>query len=232
MISERERDYLQTTLRMNPMFESGKILTLRRTLLQRERLDHEDAIANDDRRNQRDALRAHIRIIQRDFWKLPIDELDQLIGALETKNFPELGPIANRLRTVAKCRVDFPKLGQTPGMDMGLFNAFKSIVVLPPGDAVRVKSQFARSIPDKKHLKEIQKGVQVVQREFPHLMDLERDWFTTLANMTRVSATAQSNATGLESVKNAFSSIFELPWYTWWIAAMVIKAILLTSQRP
>lgn len=232
MISERERDYLQTTLRMNPMFESGELLTLRRTLLQKERLDHEESVVTGDRRNQRDALRTQVRMVQRDFWKLPLDQLEPMLNGMDTKNFPELGPVVHRLRTVATSRGDFPKLAQTPGMHMGLFNAFKVIVVLPPGDAVRVKSQFARSIQDKKHLKEIQKGVALIGTEFPHLMELEKDWFNTLSKMTRVNAAAQSNATGMEAVRNALGSIFELPWYTWWIAAMAIKAILITSLRP
>lgn len=214
---------------MNPIFESGECLALRRSLLRKEQFNGVDTIDADNRDRQRDALRDQIQLIQREFWKLPLDRLEEMIQALDAANFPELRPIVNRLRTVAESRVEFPKLGQFQGMDMGLFNAFKAIVVLPPGDAVRARSQFVRSIQDKKRLKSVQNGVFLIQKEFPQLMELEKDWFTSLSKMT--SGSLQAGTAGLDSIKIAFASILELPWYTWWIAAMVIKAILVSSMR-
>lgn len=229
MISQQEREYLKATLRMNPIFESGECLALRRSLLRKDQLNGAYAIDADDRRKQRDSLRDQIQSIQQDFWKLPLDQLEEMIQAMDTANFPELRPIVNRLRKVVESRVEFPKLGQFQGMDMGLFNAFKAIVALPPGEAVRARSQFIRSIQDKKRLKSVQNGVLLIQKEFPKLMELEKDWFTSLSKLTSGSLPASS--AGLDSIKIAFASILELPWYTWWIAAMVIKWILVSTMR-
>ena len=222
-IGSKERSYLQNALRLNPIFESAECLALRRALLGVERVDKVDVTSREERNQQREALRRQIGMVQSEFWRLPLDQLQRSLSALDTRNCPEFAPVVNRLRTAAACRGEFPKLGQMAGMHAGLFNTFKSSVVLPPVDAARVKERFLRSIQDKKQLKEIRKASRLIQKTYPILYALERDWFGTIAKLKLYGSRIDYGQTGQGIVDNFFDTVSQMPWYSWWILFTMLK---------
>jgi hypothetical protein len=98
---------------------------------------------------------------------------------------PEFVPIVKRLHTAASCRGAFPQLAQDPAMDMPLFHAFKTAVVLPPADAGYEKERFLHSIRDAARLRRVRKAVALVRDEYEPLYDLEKDWFETLLKLKK-----------------------------------------------
>jgi hypothetical protein len=213
--------YLKSAMRLNPVWNSAELLELRRKQLDLRRLDTVQLPNLQEVGAKRDVVRKQIAQVQSEFWGLPLDQLQRALGAIDVKSVPEFAPVVTRLRTAAACRGEFPRLAQLPGMDLPLFNAFKSAVVLPPAEAGRVRDRFVRSIQDKKRLKEVQKAAKLVQSKYPILFALERDWFATIS---KLKGTSQIASREVDSGGGGFS--FEMPWFGWWFLCIVIKVLL------
>jgi hypothetical protein len=226
--SERARRYLDQAFAMNPVWESARLLDLRRQTLGLSRHDNSQvaALAYEDAQLQREIVRRQVIAAQKEFWQLPIDQLQRSLSAIDVQDVPDFAPVVNRLKTAASCRGEFPKLAQLKGMDMGLFNAFKSSVVKPPADAARVKERFLQSIEDRKQLKQVQKAAKLIQREYPILYALEKDWFATLSKAKRRSSMSLE-VDGAGVAEGVLGSVASIPWFGWWIILLTIKYLLI-----
>ena len=95
-------------------------------------------------------------------------------------------------------------------MDKGLFRAFKSVVVVPAGEAGYAKEKFLQSIRDRKRLKQLKRAVRQLQQEYPELFALERDWFETMLSMKKPVGQASRPIRGEPS-----GASFEMPDLSW-----------------
>jgi hypothetical protein len=131
----------------------------------------------------RDAYKEFLNRIQAQFWQMPQPMLLQQLASINTAQLPELVPVLDRLKTVANCRSEFPKLAQEPWMVGPLFHAFKTAVVLPQAEAGIVRERFTGSIPSRKELGAIRTAVAKIEQSYPVLFALERNFFQTLLKL-------------------------------------------------
>ncbi len=166
--------YLRLAFQLNPMWQAEQLMDLRSRALRLPRLDKEQAVAgagHDDMMALKIAARQQIQAIQSNFWKLPLDSLQQQLANIDVRRLPELAPVVERLRTTAACRAQFPPLSQESWMDPKLFNAFKTAVVLPPAEAGHIREFFLSRIGDKHQLKGLKKAAQMLEAKYPVLYD-------------------------------------------------------------
>lgn len=228
---EKVQRYLDLVFRMNPVWQAVEVLDFRRKALGLKRHDLDKGPSQADLGAQRNLVRRQIAHLQGEFWKLPLERLQHSLNAIDVQRVPEFGPVVSRLKTAADCRGEFPKLSQMPGMDLPLFNAFRSAAVLPPVEAGRVRDRFLRSIDDRKRMKAVQKAAKLIQTEYPALYALEQDWFATLTKMKRVTSSVSGLSTSSTSYESSGSFSFEIPWYGWWAMIVLLKIILVGLSR-
>ena len=198
---DNARRYLEAAFKLNPVWQARQIVDLRARVLRLQRLDRtesrEDAA---EVAKLREAARKRVAQIQQEFWKMPIDGLKRQLHSIDVAQLPELAPVLKRLQTAAACRGAFPQLAQERWMEAKLFRAFKSAVVLPPGEAGFIKEKFIARIRDRKQLKKIQRAARKIETDYPLLHALERDWFTTLEKqkVRRVATESYSGGGGGE----------------------------------
>ncbi|MEM6692201.1 MAG: hypothetical protein AAF664_22420 [Planctomycetota bacterium] len=195
------RRYLKAVLEKNPIWQSDEILELRRKALRLKpavRLKKASDSQSKDYQ-QRDAMRRAVELIQREFWSMPLNELQRRLEAIDTRRAPDQAPVIKRLRTTASCRGEFPKMAKMPSMHLGLFRAFKTAVVLPPADAGYVREQFLRSINDRKEFKQIKRSIASLEKQYPMLYALERDWFQNIRSRKKPPKAESSGGWGSQA---------------------------------
>jgi hypothetical protein len=177
--------YLKQVAELNPMWRSSDLIDLRASHFNTPRLDGSKSTTAEtgDLNELRSAYKEYLNRIQAQFWQMPQPVLIQQLASIDTSRLPELVPVLDRLKTVANCRAEFPKLAQEPWMTWPLFHAFKTAVVLPQTEAGIVRERFTGSIPDKKELTRIRKAVANIEQQYPILYALERNFFQTLIKL-------------------------------------------------
>lgn len=224
---KRQVQYLQRMFAMHPMWQATQMLELRRKALGIKTVAKSANSAEDTAKlaELRARTKAKIKSIQKEFWKMPLDQLKRNLEKLPVQRVPEFQPVVTRLRTAAACRAQFPALTQSKSMDMDLFRAFKSAVVLPPAEAGYQREKFLQKIRDKKHLKQVQKAVKHIRSDHDVLYELEKDWFETILTLKKPGAARRVDRDSYQST----SSSFELPemgWGTWIAIAFILRLVI------
>jgi hypothetical protein len=220
---ESHQRYLKHAFQLNPVWRAADVIDLRARALKKTRLDNnrsKEELANVGVLRQ--AAKAQIATLQREFWKLPLTDLKRQLESLDVRKLPELAPVVNRLRTAAACRGEFPRLMQESWMDAKLFEAFKTAVVLPPVDAGAVRERFLSRVTNKNQLKKLQAAVKKMATEFPVLYALEADWFQTIKGFK------------LQKVESEFAGVggsadFDwsgMGWPVWLLIFIVIRVLI------
>ena len=218
--------YLSRMLKANPLEEAPAVLAMRRKALGIKSAAPETAVKREGTSERmRDAVREQVRKIQETFWEAPIEPLKNQLTAINIKDFPELRPTLTRLRTLAACRPQFAALTQEKYVDMPLFRAFKTAVVLPAAEAGPVRERFFQRIKDKNHLKAIKKMIRGIKKDHEILYQLERDWFESLMKMKAPKRVASAGPAEPEYVfdnddEGGFS------WVFWVIVVIIIRVVV------
>ena len=218
--STRHR-YLRRMFQLNPMWQATEVIDLRSRALKIERLDR--AHSNGDRMDVqalRQAAKRQVADLQAEFWKMPLGDLKRQLEAIDVRQLPDLAPVVGRLRTVASCRGEFPRLAQEDWMDLKLLNAFRAAAVLPPTEAGYAREAFLARVHDKKDLRRIQYAARKIQSEYPVLFALEHDWFKTLSKHKLHRTSANDNGGGLSI------GVPELGWPMWLLIVFIIRMLL------
>jgi hypothetical protein len=220
------RQYFSRMLQMNPLSDPAGVLALRRTALGLPAAVREEQggslMASAE---QRAAALAELDRLRREFWTLPLEQLQRALEAINVKRLPDLRPLVTRLRTVAACRGEFPRLAASAGNCLPLFHAFKTAVVLPPGEAGPHKDQFIRTVRDRQQIKAVRQLVERIRSDYPVLFQLEKDWFETLLKLKprQVKTESMTFSTG-ESEWGSFGPVAVF-------AAIILLRILLSALR-
>ncbi|MCG8649992.1 MAG: hypothetical protein MI861_09165, partial [Pirellulales bacterium] len=211
--------YLRKAFAFNPMWQSKEFLELRRGKLGLK------SVANDlsadeitRRQGRRHAVKQHVKQIQNHFWTMPLDQLQQMLQAIDIEEMPELAPLVKRLRTTATCRADFPRMGAARGMDLSLFNAFRKVVVLPPAEAGYIREQFIQSLHHPSRLRDVRRAIRVIESDYSILFGLERDWFLTLSQLRKSQVVRQNGESGMD--------VSNVSWFAWIIVFVLLRALL------
>lgn len=173
--------YCRRLLHMNPLYDAAAVLEARRKAFGLKPATALDAWTwSRPSAAERQAVEQQLERLRRDFWTLPQDSLKAQLGQLNVRRLPELQPVVARLRMVAACRGEFPRLVAEQGIDRNLFAAFKTSAVLPPAEGGPVKEQFLRSLHDPDRHRQAVATAKRIRDGHPLLYQLEKDWFDTL----------------------------------------------------
>lgn len=190
--SERAGRYLTRVLQINPLENPQQVLDLRRRALGLTRVAGDRGqprqAVDPQLEEKRQAMRGQVQRLQSDFWTMPLDRLRANLDALDARLAPELRPTIARLRTVATCRSEFPRLATVKNADLALVRAFKLAVVKPAAEAGPMRERFLNTIKDRKRLQHAQRMTRVIRDQYPILFQLEKDWFETILKMKRPRA--------------------------------------------
>lgn len=221
----RRKQYLMQFFAMHPMWQAQQMLELRNRALglesavQKKNASSSRSFA--EMAQLRDRVREQIASVQQEFWSMPLDQLKRRLQGIPIKELPEFRPAVVRLRTTAAARGHFPSLAQSKSMDMKLFRAFKTAVVLPPAEAGFQREKFIQSIKDKKRLKKVRRAVEFIREENELLYNLEKDWFETILTMKLRKNTAAARQ------RSTFSfALPEFGWGTWFVVLTILRIVL------
>ena len=217
----RQQHYLKAMFGLNPMWQAPQVLALRRRALGiQPAVKQTTSKSTVELARIRENVKQRVRKIQNEFWSLPLDRLQSQIKAVHNQRVPEFVPTINRLKQTAACRGEFPTIAQAKVMDMGLFRAFKTAVVLPPAEAGYERERFLQSIRDGKRLKKVKKATKFIRTNYPMLYALEKDWFETILAMKKPASTTST------SQRSEFSiELPEIGWGTWILISFALRVL-------
>lgn len=229
MPNHHAAEYLKQVNQFNPMFQSAELVELRANQFQIVRQDQPKSseLTGDDLQQLRDSYKKFLNRIQAQFWQLPQPSLVQQLGTIDSSRLPELVPVLDRLKTVANCRSEFPKLAQEPWMIGPLFHAFKTAVVLPQAEAGVVRERFTSSIPHRRELAAIRYAVKNIEQYYPVLFALERNFFQTLLKLELPA----NRAASLQPPTQQTSTWPGLGWHAVWIGLMIINLLIALARQ-
>jgi hypothetical protein len=197
-------------LEINPVWQSASALQLRRKTLRLPNHDPRqtgmDTDSVDDMVSQHQSrvrARETVTHLQKQFFHLSDEELDSGISNLDPKEVPELAPTIRRLQTAARERHSFVAMLADKHFDRELVIALGKSVVLPQSEAGYVREKYIQNLTTKTSRKRARDTSLKIQKSYPNLFALERDWLTTLQN----TKTSGPMVTGDSSLLN-FRTLF------------------------
>ena len=184
--SSRTKQYLGEMFRMNPVWESQIILEHRRNSLQLATIGTDNDYLDYDRQQRlRQQGRQQLKKIQDHFFQMPPDKLGADLDSLSSSKHPELASTVLRLSTAAPHRESINAMLDDPRLDRDLVIAFGRALTLAPADAGFAKEQYLQLISRGRNHAKASETIRQIEQRDPALIDLEREWFTTIRNHRR-----------------------------------------------
>ncbi|MCR9207209.1 MAG: hypothetical protein NXI28_03190 [bacterium] len=189
MADSPSNGYLRSMLDINPVWQSASALQLRRKTLRMPNHDRRQSGVDSDsvddmvaKHQKRAKARETVTHLQQKFFHLSDDELSSGLASLNAEEVPELAPTIRRLQTAASERNSFVTMLDDKKFDRELVIALGTSVVLPQSDAGYVREKYIQNLTTKSSRKRARETSLKIQKAYPNLFALERDWLTTLQN--------------------------------------------------
>lgn len=224
--ASQKRKYLARVLRMNPVNQSDQIIKLRNRLLGKNSSES-DLLADQARMTKiRDRVAKQIDEIRNQMWRLHPSRLTEMLNAIDASQLPEMKNAVTRLQTVIDSHSNIQQLSQHHSQHINFVNTFKRVIMLPPRESGALKESYLRQIVVSPELKQIQRSVISLQREFPQLYSMEADWLSQIQNMKgRATSLEQSNGNA------GGDSELQIPGWLIWVGFVVIFRIIAAIIR-
>lgn len=197
-------------LEINPVWQSGSALQLRRSTLGMPNHDRRQTGGQSDsvddmvaKYQNRAKTRETVSHLQKQFFHLSDEELSSSLASLNADEVPELAPTIRRLQTAANERNSFVEMLADKKFDRELVIALGKSVVLPRSDAGYVREKFIQNLTTKSSRKRARQTCLQMEKAYPNLFALERDWLTTLQN-SKTSGPMSSGGASLLSFRVLF----------------------------
>jgi hypothetical protein len=236
---ERAVQYLEQTLRLNPLNDGAMIIRRRSRLLGLEAAPKVAVAAGGSSPNAaaaagagsartgpvldtaaaRQKQLARIEDIRGRFWTTPLPMLKASLEKMSGDDFPDIQSVVKRLSVVAAHRDQIPRLTTDKGFDGDFFKVFKEVLVAAPRDCAIVKERTLAAFGDAKLRKRGTKMIGLIERELPYLYELESQWMKSL---TRQTTRKKANSDDRFVLTQESGS----PSIPWWIIALVIVTLL------
>ncbi|WP_236623635.1 hypothetical protein [Rhodopirellula baltica] len=204
------KTYLRSMLDINPVWQSASALQLRRKTLRMPNHDRRqtgvDSDSVDDmvaKHQNRAKARETVSHLQQHFFHLSDEELSTGLASLNAEEVPELAPTIRRLQIAASERNSFVTMLADKKFDRELVIALGKSVVLPQSDAGYVREKFIQNLTTKNSRKRARETSLKIQKAYPNLFALERDWLTTLQN-SKASGPMKSGGASLLNYRVLF----------------------------
>jgi hypothetical protein len=237
---ERAVQYLEQTLRLNPLNDGAMIIRRRSRLLGLEAAPVKAAAAAGgsapnaaaaagagsarkgpvlDTAAARQKQLARIEDIRGRFWTTPLPMLKASLEKMSGDDFPDIQSVVKRLSVVAAHRDQIPRLTTDKAFDGDFLKVFKEVLVAAPRDCAIVKERTLAAFGDAKLRKRGTKMIGLIERELPYLYELESQWMKSL---TRQSTRKKAKSDDRFVLMQESGS----PSIPWWIIALVIVTLL------
>lgn len=187
MTDDRDREYLQEVLALDPRSEAGTVLQKRREFLQPSdvvlaRLSDGEHDAGDLR------MRMLFRLanLRRKFWQLDGDDLERELSSLQNVAHAETVTAATRLQRVAAQRDDIRRLLADPAAHPALIQSLLEILIAPAVEANRLREYEHRCMRPEQNpqyesaRRAVQGTAQVIRANYPEVYKLEEAWLIEL----------------------------------------------------
>jgi hypothetical protein len=242
---EMTRDYLAALLRMDPHTECEAIVARRRAFLRAGATPAgpEPSQAPDPARAggpreamDREAARAALDALRRDFWTREPGSVRRELDALELERFPDLERTARRFRIALEVRDRVLELERDPGADRHVVRYLKTILVAPRRDQARLRQQAARKLLTGAGIKAAQATEKLVRRRYPEIRALAPEWFEEIRRAPRERRSIDRRvdaAADVDRVQQGRGLVRRLLGRAWWIVILVyiLLRILASALR-
>lgn len=218
-------------LQMNPIHQGQEIILARSAALGFDKnaaaaIPTPVAKTRAERRKALDDLES----LRRQFWNMPLDELQQRLGTFDCQGFVDLEAAVNRLRVVTEHRGELPALSQKPGFDGEFFSALKEILIRSSRDTAVLREQVLSTFRNRSRRKSGQRMVKLVKAEAPAIYALEADWFDTLSRQktaSRLRLFSNSARVPRQAGAVVSSGYRKYAWFIW-IGVVVLGSMMRT----
>jgi hypothetical protein len=214
-------EYVSSVLQLNPVEQAAAILRRRNCFL--GMVPAEPAQPDESRAQMwRDNLQNQINAVRQDFWTAPLEQLQQTLASLDAHKFPDLEVTVRRLRQLASVRDEFPRLAAHKHANQLLFDAFTHVVVLSPREAGIAKERTLQALIAEHQISRAKKMVKMLKSKFPHLYQLEPNWFHQVSRLRK-------KAGGIQ-VSNKVEGL-TIPGWAIWVMFLIIVKVLAVLAR-
>jgi hypothetical protein len=240
---ERAVQYLEQTLRLNPLNDGAMIIRRRSRLLGLEAAPKAAAAAGGSPPNAaaaagagsartgpvldtaaaRQKQLARIEDIRGRFWTTPLPMLKASLEKMSGDDFPDIQSVVKRLSVVAAHRDQIPRLTTDKAFDGDFFKVFKEVLVAAPRDCAIVKERTLAAFGDAKLRKRGTKMIGLIERELPYLYELESQWMKSLVSQRNRKLKPASDE---QYMVAPVSEGFSIPWWSIFIVIAILKAVL------
>ncbi len=183
------KKYAQAMLRLNPYNSAQQIVEQRARYLGLENQASTKPGADAELPRRRQTAEAALAEIRSDFWLSPLPQIQSRLAALKLEGMPDLAASATRIARAAEVRPEFERLYAEHKIDKQFVDALRQILVLPPTAAGQRKDQQEEELSRWRKRRSAKKTVRLINRNYPQIYQLDREWFNHIATASRIAST-------------------------------------------
>jgi hypothetical protein len=220
MTQTDSKEYAQAMLRLNPYNSAQQIVEQRARYLGLESQASTKPGGDAELPRRRQTAEAALAEIRSDFWISPLPQIQSRLVALKLEGMPDLAALATRMARAAEVRPEFERLDAEHKINKPFVDALRQIVILPPAAAGQKRDQQEHEPWRWRKGLSAKKTVRFLNRHYPQIYQLEREWFNHIASASRVARPVK------ESSPVEGPSASDHPWFWLWVIAFVISMVL------
>jgi hypothetical protein len=187
MTQTDSKEYAQAMLRLNPYNSAQQIVEQRARYLGLENKASPKPGRDAGLPRRRQIAAAALAEIRSDFWISPVPQIQSRLAAMKLEGMPDLAALATRMARAAEVRPEFERLDAERKINKQFVDALRQIVVLPPAAAGLKKHQQEHEPRRWRKGLSAKKTVRFINRNYPQIYQLEREWFDHIAAESRVA---------------------------------------------
>lgn len=221
MTPTESKKYAQAMLRLSPYHSAQQIVEQRALYLGLDRQASTNPEADAALPRRRQTAEAELTRIRSDFWNSPLPQIQSRLAELKLEGMPDLAAAAQRLALAAEVRPEFERLFAEPNVNKQFVDALRQIVVLPPAAARHAKDQQENEPWRWRKGPSARKTMRFIDRNYPQIYQLEREWFDHIASARRVVRASRSAS----PVKDQGESNSHWRWMLWLLVIILLKML-------
>ena len=225
------KKYAQAMLRLNPYNSAQQIVEQRARYLGLENQASTRPGADAELPRRRQTAEAALAEIRSDFWISPLPQIQSRLAALKLEGMPDLAASATRMARAAEVRPEFERLYAERKINKPFVDALRQIVVLPPAAAGQTKDQQEHELSRWRKRRSAKKTVRFINRNYPQIYQLEREWFNHIASARRIARSRQSASPVKGSSASNQSWLWLLIVFISFLLKMLSHAFQMMNER-
>ena len=222
MTQTDSKKYAQALLRLNPYQSAQQIVEQRARYLRLENQASTKPGADAELPRRRQTAEAALAKIRSDFWISPLPQIQSRLAALNLEGTPDLAAAATRLARAAKVRPEFERLDSEHKINKQFVDALRQIVVLPPAAARQTKDEQENQPWRWRKGLSAKKTMRFINKNYPQIYQLEREWFDHIASTNRVVLASRSART----VEGQSESNKHWLWFFFVVISVLLRMLL------